>query len=239
MDIPNRLPPPEKRKDKISKNDMRYLYNIQKTKNKAVKRAKIDDEITAEKYQSDKRARTSTAEVKKFQRQVKFNVTQTITKKPKKKLTPEMQLLETAQKVIEGNCHIPCILSKLSAAAAEPLSEQQQCALTEEQILKLDAGAIIWNEWDYPHMITHPRVWVFCASCHLGMPSTQVTKFVASHMKHVIEKSDIYYNCGPIFRWTVHHSDDCTATTNKNIASHGGSVVDAAEDDTPPQNIPL
>lgn len=59
-DIPNRLPAPEKRKDKISKNSLRYLYKLQKTEERSQKRERVNTEITNEKRQSEKRVRVST-----------------------------------------------------------------------------------------------------------------------------------------------------------------------------------
>lgn len=207
MDIPNRLPPPEKRKDKISKNDMRYLYKLQKSKNKTVKRAKIDEEINEENRRSEKRARTSV--MGKVKPAPRFNISHTFAKKPssKKKMAPEVRLFQLSQRVFEGDMHMPCILD--GGLVPPTTAEEPQPSLTEEEIVALDPAAIVWNAWDYPHIIAHEQLWVFCIRCHRGMPSTAVRHHVPNHRTFVVEKGDEHFGrCGPIFRWTLYH-DAC------------------------------
>jgi len=67
-DIPNRLPAPEKRKDKINKNDMRYLYRMNKAKQQSKRRAVIDTEIEKEERAAAKKRRQSVTHVKQITR---------------------------------------------------------------------------------------------------------------------------------------------------------------------------
>lgn len=63
MSEPARLAPPEKRKDKINKNDIRYLIKIQRGKQRSKRREVLDEEIATEKKSNEKRRRASSGNV--------------------------------------------------------------------------------------------------------------------------------------------------------------------------------
>ena len=66
MSEPIRLPAPEKRKDKINKNDMRYLLKVQRGKQRTTRRAALDEEIKQEKKTNEKRRRVSSGNVREL-----------------------------------------------------------------------------------------------------------------------------------------------------------------------------
>ena len=199
MDVPNRLAQPEKRKDKISKHDMRYMYKMQKGKSKAAKRVQIDQEIKEEAKSSEKRARFSTGKSVRKMNAANIRMTRESAATRKKKLSPEMQLLQKAQAVCSGEIPIPCVL--LDNAA-----QTEEVALTEQEIRAQDAGAIVWNEWDYPNIIPHARLWIFCSKCHLGMPSTAVRHFVPSPSRPQKNTNTETIDSCPIHRWIIFHT---------------------------------
>ena len=144
-DIPNRLPAPEKRKDKINKNDMRYLYRIEKANERSKRRATIDEEIASEQKKSEKRRRQSTStnhlkRLKKINQEAAYCVTESA-KKGKKKLTPELILLQQS-KQISWNGNIPCIFEN----DIDPSPWSEEGPMGKEEIPKHDPDAIIWYE---------------------------------------------------------------------------------------------
>ncbi len=217
MDIPQRLPCPEKRSDKISKTDMRYLNKLQKTKSKAVKREQLDAEITEEKRNSERRSRASKGTPVKKQTKVKIKLTHN---KTRKRAAPEMQLLQKSREVIQGQHSLPCIL--VSSQADSVL----QYRLSEEEIRSQYPKAIIWKESDYPNIIPHDDLWVFCNYCHLGMPSTQLKSWTSTPMKCYIEESK-FFDCALINhanKFLIYH-DSCIKISLSRV-ENGGSTGD-------------
>lgn len=67
---PQLLLAPESRKDKVSKNDLRYLFRLNKSNQRSRKRAAVDKQIKSEKQDAEKRRRLSNAvgEIKKLRK---------------------------------------------------------------------------------------------------------------------------------------------------------------------------
>lgn len=196
MDIPNRLPAPERRKDKISKNDIRYLYKLQKNKNKQARRAHLDQEIDEENKRSEKRARLSSMNAMP-KKTAKFSLAKSVAQANKKRHTPG--LMNLSYRVYDGDAPPPCVLGPPREIEAEEPS------LSEDEVREQHPDALVWREWDYPHIIPHPHLWVVCIHCHRALPTTAVRHFVASHLCHTVPKGHEYFRGGPMYRWTVYH----------------------------------
>jgi hypothetical protein len=212
-DVPQRLPCPEKRSDKISKNDMRYLSKLQSIKNKTVQREKLNTEIAEERRTSEKRHRVSKGGSIKKQTKVKIKLTHN---KTRKRAAPEIQLLQKSHEVIQGTHPLPCVLSRplqLPSDAHngdheemdmekveeeedddEQCDSQDQYRLTEGEIKAQFDNAIIWKENDYPHIIPHDDLWVFCNYCHKGLPSTQLRVWARTPLKCYHEEGK-FFDC--------------------------------------------
>jgi len=170
-DIPNRLPAPEKRKDKISKNDMRYLYRMDKEKKRSKRRAVIDKEIETEKRVAAKKRRQSVTNVKQITKAANQKIQEK--KKIAKNQTPEEILLQQSRNVCTANNSIPCFFEDLPTTGGEASPP-----MTIDEIVAHEPDAIIWKELDYGHLVAHPKIWVFCTVCHLGMRSTEIGKII-------------------------------------------------------------
>lgn len=150
-DIPNRLPAPEKRKDKISKNDMRYLYRIDKEKKRTKRRAVIDEEIEKEKRAAAKKRRAAVTNVKQITKAANQNINE---KRGSKNQSTEELLLQKSRTVYTGNWPIPCFFEDIGSGTSSA-----EAALTVDEIRRNDPNAIIWKELDYHHLIAHPNLW--------------------------------------------------------------------------------
>lgn len=216
MDIPNRLPPPEKRKDKISKKHLRYISRLEKTRTKAEKREAFEKEVKDEERNSEHRA--NTVALAKTMRKITQDLAKTRSFKrtivnsnnKKRKMTPEMQLFQDSMAVHDGDFPSPCVL-----AVQDEVAAATQDALTDEEIRQQFPGAIVWNELEYPHILPHADLWVFCFNCHLGMPSTQVKTFHAAPVFARGETADCF-DGAPIRKWLVTHEPHwCPCKTQK------------------------
>lgn len=211
MDIPNRLPPPEKRKDKISKKHLRIISSLEKTRKKNEKREAFEKEIKAEERNSEHRAKTMA--VAKSMRKMTSDLAKiranknTVTKK--RKLGPEELLFQESLAVFDGDYPVPCVLGP------KLLMHGEQHALTEEEIRAQFPDDVVWNEHEYPHIIPHERLWVFCFNCHLGMRSTQVHTCHCCPRYARGDTADCV-NSIPIRKWLVTH-DDCGSQGTRKI----------------------
>lgn len=212
MDIPNRLPPPEKRKDKISKKHLRYISRLEKTRTKTAKREAFEKEVKDEERKSDHRA--NTVAIAKTMRKITQDLVKVKSTKhtvnKKRKLTPEMQLFHDSTSVLDGEIPTPCVF----AAAPGPCIQD---ALTEEEIREQHPRAVVWHELDYPPMIPHEDLWVFCFNCHRGMRSTHVRAF---HASPIIVRGDARecFTSAPIPKWLLAHDTaycTCERSTHK------------------------
>ena len=130
-DIPNRLPAPEKRKDKITKNDMRYLYRMDKAKQQSKRRAVIDSEIENEEKAAAKKRRQSVTNAKQITRAANKKAEE---KKGRKNLTDEQVLLQASRNVCAGNREMPCFFEDFSDQSSGLEAEPP---MTAEEIVKI------------------------------------------------------------------------------------------------------
>lgn len=214
MDIPNRLPPPEKRKDKISKKHLRYISRLEKTRTKAAKREAFEKEVKDEERKSDHRA--NTVAIAKTMRKITQDLVKVRSTKhtvnKKRKLAPEMQLFQDSTSVLDGEFPMPCVYGEPSCSAAP-----EQDALTEDEIHQRFPHAVVWNELDYPPMIPHDDLWVFCFNCHRGLRSTAVRKFQSNPTRARGDSRECFTST-PIPKWLVAHEPQyctCDVTERK------------------------
>lgn len=190
MDIPERIARPEKRKDKISKRDTRIIHKNKKDRSKAVARAQVDKEIKDETKSSEKRSRVSSGRsVRKMRENNRLLTPQTASTR-RKEVTPEMQLMQKSHAICIGKSSIPCVLMETKAAVG-PVPQ-----LEVDAILESNPQAVLWKDVDYPHIIPHESLWVFCAACHRGIPSM--------HAKPIAFHKRVYTEC----LWKVNGKGD-------------------------------
>lgn len=219
MDIPNRLPQPEKRSDKISKHDMRVLQKLHKEKTQAKKRAIVDEEIAQENRTSEQRARKSMSGAKvgkRKQQSVKIKMNTKSTAK-RKHISPDVALLEQSRSVAGGEIPFPCLLSAPLFCADEghllpqgrdaPATNSAQHCKTfpEDEIKTMDPRACIWKDRDYGHILPNPHLWVTCFSCHQGIRTTELTDancLVFPIRTYTRGYRDVF-EAGPIRKWVV------------------------------------
>lgn len=178
-DIPNRLPAPEKRKEKINKNDMRYLYRMDKANERSKRRAVIDTEIEDEQKAAAKKRRQSVTNAKQVAREANKRTEER--RQNRQNLTDEQLLLEAAKDVCMGHREIPCFFG---LHLTEKQEDDNQMTVQNEpssprcrsvdEIQEYDPKAVVWKDLDYGHFIPHQNLWVFCATCHAAMRSTRI-----------------------------------------------------------------
>lgn len=218
-DIPNRLPAPEKRKEKINKNDMRYLYRIDKANQRSKRRAVIDTEIECEQKAAAKKRRQSVTNAKQVAREANKRTEER--RQNRQNLTDEQLLLAAARDVCMGNREVPCFFGALSgqgAESAESIEDLVGNASTSPrlkqavEILEYDPKAVVWHDLDYGHFIPHANLWIFCASCHAGMRSTNIGKI--DYFPSVVHgappdassrSGNSLFNTAPSHRWLFYH----------------------------------
>lgn len=214
-DIPNRLPAPEKRQDKINKNDMRYLLQIQRGKQRSKRRQAIDEEIDTAQRQSEKRRRAAsgTSVLKRLRKvnQEAANFSSGYTVDVSDADGDDASLYENTRKVCWKQCNIPCVLGSLVGLDDDLHGvDDPDRRWTVENILEYEADAVIWREPEYGHIIQHPKVWVFCTMCHLGMRSTRIGA-TAMTKQYQFDKTDgtvatfSAFHVPPAVKWYVMH----------------------------------
>lgn len=237
MDPTSKLPVAQKRSDKISKNDERFLYKMKKNKRKATAREGAEREMREEEALQDEQTRLSTGKPTKKHKQQTYNVKVTKKKTTKKNVSLGMQLVERSQEVLDGTIVTPCILDKVMIVEPHDddnlgdddhitgTNQDRQESLTEMEISQNFPGDIIWKDLDYPHIIPHDKLWVFCSYCHLGLPSTSVKYFIASPVKVQVGHSGVdKFNCAAINKWLLYH-DNCYIQATRGNA-HNFSLYD-------------
>lgn len=217
-DAPQLLLAPESRKDKISKNDMRYLYRLQKGKQRSRKRAAVDKEIKSEKQTSEKRRRLSNAngEIKKLRKVVSKlrglgtgSESNTKTSRGRTKKSSEQSMLEEAMCVFEGDMMIPCIFDIPSKDAPVVTNQDLYMTMKEDnEIVAYDPQAIVWREIEYSNIIPHKNLWVICCQCRGGMPSTEIghaeqTNWTVPLCKESQELTDFKMSAN--IKWRIYH----------------------------------
>lgn len=216
-DAPQLLLAPESRKDKISKNDMRYLYRLQKGKQRSRKRAAVDKEIRSEKQTAEKRRRLSNAngEIKKLRKVVSKlrglgtgSESTAKNSRTRTKKSPEQVMLEESMSVYEGDVNIPCVFDLPTNVPPKKDDDFYMNLKDDAEILAYDPQAIIWREIEYSNIIPHPNLWVLCCKCKSVMPSneigyTQQTNWSTPLCKESQELTD--FKIASNIKWRLYH----------------------------------
>jgi hypothetical protein len=227
-DAPQLLLAPESRKDKISKNDMRYLYRLEKGRQRSRKRAVVDKEIKNEKQIAEKKRRLSNAngEIKKLRKAASKlrgfgNAHEPKAGRARTKKSLEQMLLEDNMAVIEGDMIIPCIFD--NAPMKRPTDAREELFMTLKEdvdIYAQDPKAVLWKQYDYGNIIPHEHLWVYCCRCRCGMPSTEIgyieqVNWPIPMCKESQELTD--YKIPPNIRWRLYHKTCWLLSKTKNL----------------------
>lgn len=165
---PQLLLAPESRKDKVSKNDLRYLFRLNKSNQRSRKRAAVDKQIKSEKQDAEKRRRLSNAvgEIKKLRKAAsKFRGQGT----SKSKKSIDQQTYEESIAVYEGEKLVPCFFEPKQTTPLSSGDNTPNNLKEDFEILNFDPHAVIWRSYDYPNIIPHKHLWLVCNVCQCGV----------------------------------------------------------------------
>lgn len=215
-ELPQLLLAPESRKDKISKNDLRYLYRRGKGKERARKRAAVDSQIKTEKHDAERKRRLYNAngELKKLRKIVARVRGLGLTKA---KMVPVQVMYKEGMDVFEGDIYVPCVFDDSSPNKTLSLVSERT-GMTDDDVKQIDQKAVFFNNCDYPNLIPHDNLWVKCFKCHGWMRSTNIgyshhTVWNIPLTKETQELTD--YKLPANMRWRLYHLPCWNVAENK------------------------